>query len=237
MCDICGGRGIVLINNDTARPCECLKALAVKNKLKNAGIPGKPVKLKDFDLRYYSETSKIPETQKSYYQAAKDALNAARRFVNKQDDGLALVGPAGRGKTFLARCAAHELLAKGKPLIFIDVPGLLSEIKDTYQPGSSRSELDILEAARTIDILFLDDLGAHNYTPWVENQLYIIFNYRMNNKLPTFITTNLTTDEMAKNLGTRIVSRIIGLCEIHYIHSEVDIRLMNRRKKLRGESA
>jgi DNA replication protein DnaC len=235
MCEICNDRGIYITGDNVAAVCNCMQIKAVQNKLKNAGIPDKQVFLDGFDLRYYSETEINQLTQKTFYQAAKDALTAVRKFTEDPTDGIALVGPAGRGKTLLARCAAHELLQKGKELIFIEVPMLLAEIKDTYNENSDRSELQVLDAARKVNILFLDDLGAHNYTEWVQTQLYSILNYRMNNHLPTFITSNLTLEQMAEKLGERIASRVVDLCAVHFIESQGDIRAMKRARKNKAD--
>lgn len=212
-----------------------MNLVAYKNKLKTAGIPGKPVKFDDFDLRFYSETMKTEKTSKTYYQAAKEAREACKRFIENQQSGIALVGSAGRGKTFLAQCTAHTLLAKQRDLVFIVVPYLLAEIKDTYNNNSDRTELEVLEVARKVKYLFLDDLGAHNYTPWVETQLYTILNYRSDYNLQTFITSNLTIKQMEDNLGERITSRIRGMCEIHFIDSEKDIRTMKAPRKIKSE--
>lgn len=234
MCEKCGDSGLLILDDNTATQCDCMLLKSIQKKLKTSGIPGEKCFTKDFSLSFYSDKLIVEETRKTYLQAAKDALRAVQKFIkNPETDGLCLIGPAGRGKTFLARCAAHELMAKGKNLIFIVVPDLLSEIRSTYNSDAEHSEIQILEAARKVDILFLDDLGAHNYTEWVRNQLYSILNYRMNNNLPTFITSNLTQDEMYQEnkLGDRITSRIIALCEFHFINSDYDLRVLKRQHK------
>ena len=57
---------------------------------------------------------------------------------------------------------------------------------------------------REAPILVLDDFGAHQTTPWAQENLYQILNFRYEGGMPTVITTNT---EMSK-LDTRISSRI-----------------------------
>ena len=234
MCEKCGGRGLIITGPDSAIPCNCMKILAQKNRLKTAGIPGKKVLLKDFSCAYYSDKLRVGQTGKTYYESAEDAIVAAQQFIKKPEDGIALVGPPGRGKTYLSRCTAYEMVERGMDVIFVVVPDLLAEIKSTYNSESKDTELSIIEAARTVKVLFLDDLGAHNYSDWVLNQLYSILNYRSNNKMPTFITSNLDIEQMSVKLGDRITSRILDLCAIHFMSSENDVRALKRQQKARA---
>src|SRR5690606_27907594 len=112
---------------------------------------------------------------------------------------------------FLACAIANYVLSKGKPVLFTVVPDLLDQIKATYDrsPLVDSDELAILEGARTVDLLILDDLGAHNYTQWTVNKIYSILNYRVNHQLPVVITTNLSLDELDIYLGERTTSRIL----------------------------
>ena len=52
-------------------------------------------------------------------------------------------------------------------------------------------------------LLLLDDIGAENVTPWSRDEILSpILQYRMDENLPTFFTSNLTLDELEKNLAT-----------------------------------
>jgi len=91
-----------------------------------------------------------------------------------------------------------------------------------------------MDSARRVHVLILDDLGAHNYTEWTRNKLYSIINYRLNNNLPTVITTNLDLAELEEYLGERTTSRIIQMCRIFRLMVETDIRIVKRREKESG---
>ena len=51
--------------------------------------------------------------------------------------------------------------------------------------------------------LLLDDIGADSVTEWSRDEvLGTILQYRMEEKLPTFFTSNLTLDELEDHLAT-----------------------------------
>ena len=70
-------------------------------------------------------------------------------------------------------------------------------------------------------MLILDDYGAHSSTPWAEEKLFQLLNYRFNARVPTVITTNLPLDRAVVASGTpghllRILSRLLDpdLCTV-----------------------
>jgi DNA replication protein DnaC len=56
-------------------------------------------------------------------------------------------------------------------------------------------------------MLVMDDLGAHSTSPWAQEKLYQIINYRYNAQLPMVVTTNLSLDELERT-EPRIASRL-----------------------------
>ena len=53
------------------------------------------------------------------------------------------------------------------------------------------------EAVRTVDLLALDDFGAQSDTAWAREKLYQLVTNRVNNDLPTVVTSNWTEREFA----------------------------------------
>ena len=47
----------------------------------------------------------------------------------------------------------------------------------------------MFEGVRTTEILVLDDLGTESATPWAQEKLFQIINYRYNFQFPTVFTT------------------------------------------------
>ena len=77
-----------------------------------------------------------------------------------------------------------------------------------------------MEYVKNVDLLLIDDLGAENLTAYNRDEILCpILQYRMDNKLTTFITSNLDIKELNNHLSTskngveeikagRIISRI-----------------------------
>ena len=88
---------------------------------------------------------------------------------------------------------------------------------------------------QNIDILLIDDIGAENVTSWGRDEILgTILQYRMNNKLTTFFTSNLTIDELEQHLSItkdsedkvkarRIIERIKQLTD------DIELVSINRR--------
>jgi len=233
VCPLCGDRGIVL-NGDTAAPCSCMEKKRIENSFKYARLSRELMncRFEKFSLAYYKNTQ---QDQEDYLNAQK-ALKAAREFVknvreNPNEVGLLFTGSVGSGKTFLAASIANELLESNFKLLFLIVPDLLDELRATFSNKSENTEYDLLDIARTVPILILDDLGAHNYTEWSRNRIYSILNYRMNEQLPTVITTNLDFDEIDHYLGERTCSRLLQMCRIFRLSAPQDIRMQNYLKR------
>ena len=59
------------------------------------------------------------------------------------------------------------------------------------------------ERVKTTPILLIDDIGAENVTPWARDEILCsILQYRMEEHLPTFFTSNLTLDELSGHLAS-----------------------------------
>ena len=59
-------------------------------------------------------------------------------------------------------------------------------------------------------LLVIDDLVAEKVTDWSRAVLFSVLNDRINNKMPTIVTSNLTPAEISEVLGERIGSRLAG---------------------------
>ncbi len=157
-------------------------------------------------------------TFKSFAYEANPSLAAAVReawsFANEPDGWLVLSGRVGCGKTHLAAAIKNERDAQGLPTLFKTAPDLLDYLRATYAPDSHVTYDRGFDAIRNAEVLILDDYGAHSSTPWAEEKLFQLLNYRFNARLPTVVTTNLPLDRSAPTSGApsqelRILSRLL----------------------------
>lgn len=148
-------------------------------------------------------------------ESLQNALDKSRAFAEAPDSWLILMGQHGTGKTHLAASIANRRLMNSQPAYFVVVPDFLDYLRATYGPGSNVSYDKLFEAIRTTPLLVLDDLGAQSSTPWAQEKLYQLLNYRYNAKLPTVITTNLTWDLIEPRVGSRMLDeRLSTVLEI-----------------------
>jgi DNA replication protein DnaC len=131
------------------------------------------------------------------------AFNHAQQFSGKLKGWLVLQGPYGCGKTHLAAAVANFVVEIGIPTLFLTVPDLLDSLRFSYNnPDSSFEER--FEAIRRCGLLIMDDFGTENATPWAQEKLFQILNYRYINNLPLLITTNLSMNQLEGRIRSRL---------------------------------
>lgn len=146
--------------------------------------------------------------------------------------GLYLHGNFGSGKSFLIAALLNELASKKKADIAIVYwPEALRNMKDDFSLVEEK-----LSYYQNVDILLIDDIGAENVTAWSRDEILgTILQYRMNNKLTVFFTSNYNIKELEAHLAVtkgvedevkarRIVERI------KYMTDDLELISYNRRK-------
>jgi DNA replication protein DnaC len=128
----------------------------------------------------------------------------AYAFAEQPRGWLVLLGGYGSGKTHLAAAIANHQLAQGRPALFVVVPDLLDHLRATYNPQSAVPYSERFEQVRSASLLILDDLGTQSGTPWAQEKLFQIFNYRYNTRLPTVITSNLELEAIDARIRSRL---------------------------------
>ncbi len=136
-------------------------------------------------------------------ESLEQAFNQSNQFARTLNGWLLLQGKYGCGKTHLAAAIANYVVNLGVPTLFITVPDLLDSLRNAYgrQDTTFEEQFDEIRNAR---LLILDDFGTQNATPWAQEKLFQIINYRYINRLPLVVTTNL----ILKDIDSRISSRL-----------------------------
>ncbi len=131
------------------------------------------------------------------------AYNTAKQFAANPQGWLLLMGGYGCGKTHLAAAIANQAVSQGMPTLFLTVPDLLDFLRSAYNTQDATFEARF-EEIRQVPLLVLDDFGTQSATPWAQEKLFQILNFRYINRLPTVITTNLMLSEIEPRLRSRL---------------------------------
>lgn len=145
------------------------------------------------------------------------AFETAQQYAQNPTGWLLLKGGFGAGKTHLAAAIANYRISQALPALFIVVPDLLDYLRATYSPNSAVTYDERFESLRSASLLILDDYGAHSATPWAQEKLYQLLNYRYNAQLPTVITTNQELEEIDLRLRSRLAD--VTICQIVHINA------------------
>jgi len=131
------------------------------------------------------------------------AYNQARQFAQSLNGWLLLMGGFGCGKTHLAAAIANFAVSLGVPTLFVTVPDLLDTLRYTFDDPETTFE-ERFEDIRRAPLLVLDDFGTQNATPWAQEKLFQIFNYRYINHLPLVVTTNTPLEDIEGRIRSRL---------------------------------
>jgi primosomal protein DnaI len=159
--------------------------ISKKRRVKLVGMP------KDFVNITWDDVLLDDANRVLAYQAVADFISD---YPNKK--GVYLYGKFGVGKSFMMAAMANKLAEKGVSTIMIHYPSFISD-------NSGFDELKWqANSVKKADVLVMDDIGAESNNDWIrDNILQVILQYRMQENLPTFFTSNLTMDELEMRLA------------------------------------
>ena len=130
-------------------------------------------------------------------KAIKNFINEYKKGTNPK--GIYLHGSFGSGKTYLISALFNELAKSGTTSVIIHTPELLRSLKDSFSTDYSEK----FYLLKQTPLLLLDDIGAEYLTAWGRDEVIEpILQYRMDEGLPTFFTSNFTILELEKHFTT-----------------------------------
>ena len=175
-------------------PCDKLikeeNTYAYKKNITCFDLP-KEISEASFSKAYRDDNKRLPIFK--YFKEFMDSY-----LKDKKGKGLYLSGSFGSGKTYLVAALFNELAKKNISSALVYYPELLRSLKSSF--GSDYEEK--FDFIKTVPLLLLDDIGAENTTSWSRDEvLGPILQYRMEEELPTFFTSNLTLSELEASLS------------------------------------
>ncbi|HAO5936549.1 TPA: primosomal protein DnaI [Listeria monocytogenes] len=168
------------------------------------------------------------------------ALVEAYQFLNnyppksgERVKGLFIHGSFGTGKSYLLGALAKELALKGISTTLVYLPEFMREVKQSISDNTVGEKIQF---AKETEVLMLDDIGAESMTAWTRDEvLGAILQFRMQEELPTFFSSNYSMDQLENHLmlsqngmeeklkARRIMERV------RYLSKEVNLEGKNRR--------
>jgi DNA replication protein DnaC len=140
-----------------------------------------------------------------------EAFRLAFDFAKSPEGWLVLQGVNGCGKTHLAAAIVNYRYQAKQPALFVVVPDFLDHLRSAFNPDSKVSYDQLFESVKTAPMLVLDDFGEQSTTPWAQEKLYQVINYRYNAQLPTVITTTCKMDDIESRVGSRLIDPKISV--------------------------
>lgn len=137
-------------------------------------------------------------------QNLRKALTRCSEFARQPAQWLFLQGGHGVGKTHLVAAIANQLRVRDQPVLFMTAPDLLDRLRATFEPESQETFQRLFHFIGDVDVLILDDLGAHTSTPWVKEKLFQLLNQRYLERRPTVITSNRTAWDFEERIQSRL---------------------------------
>ena len=248
ICTLCDGTGWKIVERaglSGAERCVCAAATRTLELKENANIPPN---YQQASLDNFQMPADNPVARQGLGTVLMQVRSFTREFPAAERPGLLLVGEPGTGKTHLAIAAMKVLLEKGHECIFFDYQNLLNKIRSGYDAASGAADREAYRSVLDVEVLVLDDLGAHRVTEWVEDTVTAIITHRCNHRMPLIATTNLSDDESSKEfampggdkktirertlaemIGTRARSRLHEMCRVVRMPAVEDYRVKRAR--------
>ena len=208
--------------------CRYKEALRVQNKYQeNAFYFDVPKEIKDARMsEIYTSDKKRVEIITWLKEFAKDYKK------DKKGKGLYLSGSFGSGKTYMIAALFNELAKNGERVAIIYWPEFLRTLKASFATDFD----DKYEYIKKIPFLLIDDIGAENLTAWARDEILgPILQFRMQEELSTFFTSNLSTEELENHFSitTNRVEKLKAkriMERINQLSIEMNLISKNNRK-------
>lgn len=153
--------------------------------------------------------------QKAIKQMTVEYIGDCTEKFNNHDkcNWLMFLGQSGSGKTHLCASVSNWLLSKNKRVLYVRYVELSNAL--------SNFDYSLLERAKHIPILYLDDLYKGSRNKLDEKAIFDLIDYRYANDLQTIISCENTSDELIE-INEAVIGRIVEKCNGYFFEIQKD---------------
>jgi len=217
---------IAVVYTPTAATLAKVKERELKSRIHSMSMP------KDVRNATFKDFAQSNERMSAILESL-NFIDQYNENPKEHHQALYLYGPFGVGKSYLLGAMAHELALAGHVTTLMHYPTFTMEMKQAIQNNTVNEKID---AVKKTEILMLDDIGAEANSTWIRDEvLGVILQYRMQEDLPTFFSSNFTLNELEEhfrmgNRGDDEPIKAKRLMErIRFLAREVAMQGKNRR--------
>ena len=210
------------------KPCKYKKKFDKEEKVhSNTMLFNVPKEIKEASFK------NVYKTDKNRYKTILWLTEFIKKYkTDIHQKGLYLCGNFGCGKTYLIAATFNELAKDGIKSAIVFWPEYLNSLKSSFNSEVKSEFKNKYNYVKKVPLLLIDDLGAESVTPWARDEILCpLLQYRMDEKLPTFFTSNLNLETLENHLAItskgdetikagRIISRIKQLTEYQELISK-----------------
>lgn len=186
-------------------------------------------------MNHWDEFCKLNKTQLDYLNVSLDPnkfmperrSEIGKKWISSPKNSLILHGKTGRGKTYFLHCLMKGIIQR---FGISSSRFFKSKVLDDRLLLSSKEHGNanfLLEQLKEIPFLFVDDFGIERDGQRAEREYYDFIDDRVANRKPIIISTNLTDEDILKNYGDRIHSRLKTCIGIEFSGEDLRGDLMN----------
>lgn len=203
-CEKCGDSGYI-----GTKMCDCMRQKLVFAGYESSGMSRlmKEQTFDNFSLDYYKHNPENYRKMTEVYNVMKDY---AESFAVGNGVNIALFGGTGLGKTHLSSALAGRLIERGFDVLYAGAVSMISDFENRRFGTGINEDSGSVDRYTDCELLIIDDLGTEVMNQFTASCIYNVINTRLNKKLSTVLSTNLTPSEFRQKYWDRITSRVFG---------------------------
>lgn len=176
-----------------------------------------PALYQNATLKSLEKLAAMPEKARAVSLATELATTGKIQGKFTYKSGLYVSGAFGTGKTWLCSAILNTWIAQGRDCHWESLSQATAIIQNEYKQGGS--SFTPLSRYQTVECLLLDEIGDVEDAQETKDRrknLGLILDARKNAQLPTLLTGNMSTAQLASagTFGVRLTDRLAELCAL-----------------------